>query len=401
MGYNIYLREAAEKTVVKPTEVVSAIKKQLNTARLTRFSSVAECEKFYGAFFCQSLDDQIADTISVDDWAVIYNTLLTDTKFIDNISIYLVSFKPQQYVGMFSGLFNTITQQYIDAPTSKRLKILGTGAAIFSMLDMRFDAINVVVSKQVRTNSNYQVFMTTILQVLNHYDNQLNQMIMDELDQQQKSDEMLITKDLDADEVVEPAEEQTGPLAEDVQEILSLLENAQDWINQDIAKHQNLILDEGIVNNAKEKAKSAIVAAKRAEKNFDEFVMKKVREMRVNRRNRKHSELVGESLRISHEIKRILKSAGISVISPALGAIHYLVTLAIDKRTDKKDRAIIVADLKDEIEIVEEKIAMAERNGDDKERIELIRYRQKLYREYERINKVRYDSSRRMNLPNK
>ena len=37
---------------------------------------------------------------------------------------------------------------------------------------------------------------------------------------------------------------------------------------------------------------------------------------------------------------------------------------------------------------------MAERNGDDKAKIELIRFRQKLQREYERITKIRYDKVR-------
>ena len=38
---------------------------------------------------------------------------------------------------------------------------------------------------------------------------------------------------------------------------------------------------------------------------------------------------------------------------------------------------------------------MAERNGDDKARIELIRSRQKLEREYERIQRMRWDPQTR------
>ena len=42
----------------------------------------------------------------------------------------------------------------------------------------------------------------------------------------------------------------------------------------------------------------------------------------------------------------------------------------------------------------EEKIQMAERNGDDKGKIELIRYRQRMQKEYQRINKFRFDPQR-------
>ena len=49
------------------------------------------------------------------------------------------------------------------------------------------------------------------------------------------------------------------------------------------------------------------------------------------------------------------------------------------------------------IEIIEEKISIAERNGDDKAKIELIRLRQKIQREYRRITKLPYEGSRSQN----
>ena len=41
---------------------------------------------------------------------------------------------------------------------------------------------------------------------------------------------------------------------------------------------------------------------------------------------------------------------------------------------------------------------MSERNGDEKARIELIRFRQKLQREYERIQRMRWDASTRARM---
>ena len=108
--------------------------------------------------------------------------------------------------------------------------------------------------------------------------------------------------------------------------------------------------------------------------------------------------MVGEALRINREIKRLLRSGAIGILNPAWGAISFIVSVVYDRATDKRDRAVLVGQLKDELEIVEEKIQMAERNGDEKARIELIRFRQKLHREYERIMRVRYDANTRAKI---
>lgn len=108
--------------------------------------------------------------------------------------------------------------------------------------------------------------------------------------------------------------------------------------------------------------------------------------------------MVGEALRVNHELKRILRSGAIGILNPALGVISFVVSVVYDRATDKKDREVLVGQLKDELEIVEEKIQMAERNGDEKARIELIRFRQKLQREYERIQRMRWDASTRAKM---
>ena len=104
---------------------------------------------------------------------------------------------------------------------------------------------------------------------------------------------------------------------------------------------------------------------------------------------------IGESLRINNIIKRLLKTGAIGILSPAWAAIYFIISVVYDRATDKRDREVLVGQLKDELEIVEEKIQMAERNGDEKARIELIRFRQKLVREYERIQRMRWDAQTR------
>ena len=189
-------------------------------------------------------------------------------------------------------------------------------------------------------------------------------------------------------------------MAEDAAELIRILESADEWITtrQNYYLDRAILMNEGIVNNAVERVKQGAVALKKAERDFDEFVMKKVRTMRENRRNRKHAEMVGEALRVNHEIKRLLASGAIGILNPALGVIAWFTSLAVDRHTDKKDRQVLVNQIKDELEIVDEKINMAERQGDDKARIELIRFKQKLQHEYERIMAVRWDSAARARM---
>lgn len=122
--------------------------------------------------------------------------------------------------------------------------------------------------------------------------------------------------------------------------------------------------------------------------------MKKFREIQENRRNIKHAEMVGEALRINREMKRLLAAGAVSIVSPSIAVLGWIVSIIIDQKTDKRDRDILIGQIKDEIEIIDEKISQADRNNDDKAKVELMRMKQRYAREYERINRVRYDNSR-------
>ena len=381
---NLTLLEAVENKSVPIGKINTEIKKLLNTCRLTKFKSEAFCAQFYSAFFMQTLES--GETPAVQDWGMIYNTLMNDPSFMENLTLYIAMYHPSEYRGIFEPLFNQVCSEYQTCGTRK-VSFLGSAKALLSMLEMKFDGIRVILATQVKSQDAIK-FQTVIDQTLRAYQNQIQEMIQLELATAVKTDDISPTPDT--------VNVDTAPLEEDVQEIFYILTHSDEYTKPMLESYMEL--NEGIVDNAKEKAKEIAVGLKKTEQRFDEFVMKKVREMRTNRRNRKHAELVGESLRISRELKRLLRTGAIAIVSPAAAVITFLVSVAIDKHTDKKDKAILVADLKDEIEIIEEKISMAERNGDDKAKIELIRFRQKLYREYERINKTRYDSSRKMQL---
>src|SRR5699024_4876765 len=140
-------------------------------------------------------------------------------------------------------------------------------------------------------------FQTVIDQTLRAYQNQIQEKIQLELSTAIKTDDIAPTPDtVNVDAV---------PMGEDAWEVFHILTHPEEFMGPMAESYSEL--NEGIINNAKEKAKEIAVNLKKTEQRFDEFVMKKVREMRVNRRNRKHSELVGESLRISRELKRLLR----------------------------------------------------------------------------------------------
>jgi len=89
---------------------------------------------------------------------------------------------------------------------------------------------------------------------------------------------------------------------------------------------------------------------------------------------------------------KVLAKGAIGVIaSPAkLGsliviAIGILVGVAIDKKVDAKHRRQILTDLKNELEIVNEKIEDAKSENDKKAKYELMRIRNKLIKDIERI----------------
>lgn len=379
MPINVYLKEASETSELKPNAIAAGIKKQLQTCRLTKFRSDGECAKFYSSFFLSTIED-VTEQPSLEEWGIIYNTLLNDNVFVDNLCIFVSFYQPFTYATIFYPLFN-LTKNGLETAGKRQVAYLGNAKAMFTMLQMKFQAIANIVLPQVK-DPKVTKFLTVIDQTLQQMIFELNHMIQSALEQSVDPDDIKPTIDAQVDHTT---------IQEDVQEILNLLENADKWIQ---IYMDNLPMDEGVVSNAKMKAKEAKIKMDKASKAFDEFVMKKFREMTLKRRNTKHSEMVGESLRITREIKRLLKSGAIGILSPTLGIMHWIVTLFIDKKTDRKDRKVIVGEIKDELEIVEEKIAMAERNGDDKAKIELIRFRQKLQKEYERIMHVRFDKTR-------
>ena len=385
---NYFLQEAVAKTVVfDPAPLVADYKKALNTCALTKFKSEDACFLFFSGFFMNQVK---IDDIKVENFIQVYNILWNDPKFVNNLTLYMGIYKPGVYEGMFKTIMNMVDSE-LSTMKVNRLQYISNVKAFLDNLIVRFGSIKYSIEAQTSQVDSTK-FVMTVLSTLQSYYFYMNSLTKREIQSTHNADDIEYIYEV-------------RTLPEDAQSIIDDMFHAEEQINEMTQKFLSEAaageaLDEGIVNKAVEKAKEANFARKKAENWFEEKITKKVNDLRNQRRNRKHAEMVGEALRINHEIKRLLRSGLLYIIpniGPAAAVITYIVSIVIDRETDKKDRNILVGQLKDELEIIEEKISIAERNGDDKAKIELIRLRQKIQREYRRITKLPYEGSRSQN----
>lgn len=385
---NYFLQEAVAKTVVfDPAPLVADYKKALNTCALTKFKSEDACFLFFSGFFMNQVK---IDDIKVENFIQVYNILWNDPKFVNNLTLYMGIYKPGVYEGMFKTIMNMVDSE-LSTMKVNRLQYISNVKAFLDNLIVRFSAIKYSIEAQTSQVDSTK-FVMTVLSTLQSYYFYMNSLTKREIQSTHNADDIEYIYEV-------------RTLPEDAQSIIDDMFHAEEQISEMTQKFLSEAatreaLDEGIVNKAVEKAKEANFARKKAENWFEEKITKKVNDLRNQRRNRKHAEMVGEALRINHEIKRLLRSGLLYIIpniGPAAAVITYIVSIVIDRETDKKDRDILVGQLKDELEIIEEKISIAERNGDDKAKIELIRLRQKIQREYRRITKLPYEGSRSQN----
>ena len=384
MAINYLLSEATEKSIDAKSHVAD-IKKIMNTCQLSKYKSDESCAKLYSAIFMCQLPNS-NDTLTFAQWSEIYMTLLNDADFTKKLCYFIAMWQPKDYKGMFNPLIVTVESELAHMKEN-RVRLLSDAKALFRFINTTMDSVAETV-KASTSDPEVIKFIVTVNQVTTNYIFYFDKLIKNETENNIDPDDTTIV-------IHTPITETKYEFEDDVKELFYLMEHAQEWIDDYIAKNYPEDLNEGIVNKTKEAAKMAVVKTQKAERAFEEFVTKKVRKLRENRRNRKHAEMVGEALRITHEIKRLLGSVGVAFITrgPFWGIMTWVISVVMERMTDRKDRAILVGQLKDELEIVDEKIQIAERNGDDKGKIELIRLRQKMQREYERITKVRFDKS--------
>lgn len=367
-----YLINEAMENAFDPKPVVTEYKKMLNLCKLNKFKSDQNCATFYTGFFNCSVQEQF----TFEQWVSIYNTLLTDPTFVNNLCLFVAMWQPTDTQGMFIPVVQEIDSE-LETMKKNRVRFLSDAKAFFQNLTYHFDSISNTVLPQVQ-DQKVVTFLTTVKSVTTNFTMYYNKKIREELDKASNPNDIAITV-------------RGETMAEDVQEFLVFLENGEAWMEDYMNNLPDEAMNETIINKAAETAKVLAMKKKKAEAAFEEAVMKKIRQLRLNRRNRRQAEVVGETLPIFKQIKRILRTAGLAIISPAVAATVLLIDLVIDSKTKVNDRRILIRQLEDEMEIVDEKISQAERNGDDKGKVELMRSRQKLKNEYERVAKHKFE----------
>ena len=134
-------------------------------------------------------------------------------------------------------------------------------------------------------------------------------------------------------------------------------------------------------------SKAAVNHVKNTGKAVDDALTNTVNKAKDTYRNDIREEIVEDKTRV--KLFRIVrKGIGIGVavaVNPALGAITALVTYALSKKVKEKERRRILHELNEELEIVNEKIEDARGDSDKEKKYQLMRIRNQLKRDINRI----------------
>ena len=138
-----------------------------------------------------------------------------------------------------------------------------------------------------------------------------------------------------------------------------------------------------VVNKGKELNTKQKMASEKLDNFVDNFYDKAQRELS----NKNREQVIKGNILPSFStiIKMAIGSAGLGMINPALGAISFVGGLAVSKKGTKKEKQYILDEIEVQLELVEKKISYAESNNDMKALENLLKIKQRLQREKQRI----------------
>lgn len=138
-----------------------------------------------------------------------------------------------------------------------------------------------------------------------------------------------------------------------------------------------------VVNKAKELNTKQKMTSEKLDNFVDNFYDKAQRELS----NKNREQVIKGNILPSFStiIKMAIGSAGLGIINPALGAISFVGGLAVSKKGTKKEKQYILDEIEVQLELVEKKISYAESNNDMKALENLLKIKQRLQREKQRI----------------
>ena len=138
-------------------------------------------------------------------------------------------------------------------------------------------------------------------------------------------------------------------------------------------------------------AKNTISKVKRANKvasdKVDTVFDRLIKDTRKAIIGQSREEIIINRIKVSTIIKKAILTGTSFYINPALGLLTTFVQLCVRGRLKIREKNRILADLKAELEICEEKIRDAEADNDRKKKYELMRVRREIQRS---IEKIRY-----------
>ena len=170
----------------------------------------------------------------------------------------------------------------------------------------------------------------------------------------------------------------------DYQSILESLGLLDEAINNPNA----FSLGEGAITNASRKAKAKVIKTDRKISGKIDKLASDVKEtVKKALLPDAREDIIKDSLpSLSKLIKIALVGGAAFAINPAIAAIGAITTVALRNKARKNERRKILAELREEYELVEEKIKDAESKGDNKNKYQLMRLRNKLKTSIERIS---------------
>lgn len=370
---NLYITEASE-SLKKIDKIKKDLRRKLNACKLASFKSETDCADFYSVFFSNCLPENFI--ITSTEWFALYQDLMNEKNFFSNLVYFIGYWNPADYSMLFRGLRTLVDQEVNDLNPKSRGAFLAGAAANFNRLSLSFDTIYELIKRDM-IKPELHSFAKNCVMVLKQYSSEVIGML--NADAPDGTDELgLKTYVRSADYLSEEGK----ALLDGLDKLCSMIEDAY---------CDEIAMNEGIVSTAKDRANAALVKKRQVVDFMDRSLFKMYDTWRKRKETKNHEEMMGETLKISSAIKKIFRTfISYQIFGPIGAIITAIVGFAIDKRTSKNDRIKIMNDIKDEIEIVNEKIQIAERNGDDKAKIEMIRIRQKLHREYGRITQGIY-----------
>jgi hypothetical protein len=173
----------------------------------------------------------------------------------------------------------------------------------------------------------------------------------------------------------------------------AVLEMCQELISQEAILNESFATT---VRNVKDKVTNTIVKFTVRDKEMSDQLNEKFNrylgEYKENKKINAYDKIVKDSFNLSKLLKNLIGSSIIALLIPGgiqvkvIAAVTMLlIKFCLDKRTDEKHKAIILADLKFEKTMLDEKIRDAESKGDKKSKYQLMRTQNQVDRAIDRI----------------